>query len=276
MSLTSDDFFDRHWLRRPFFHAGGAPDLAGLYGVEDFLCDLALVQAPPFVSARLQDGARVFARSATTAELRTAVAAGGVAAIKLSRFWRRASPPRWTWMRDLFDALCRQVCMVSLDPERTEDADLFLAGPNSGFGAHFDATHVFTFQLFGERAWRVEAECGGEAQIADLRAASGDRIREAPIREPTIDIVLRPGDILYVPAYAVHRVSGVGWSIALSLGLRAINEFDVVKTLLDRAEQAPSASSPSRLDMASRLRALVARLSRDAETLGVDASPQQR
>jgi ribosomal protein L16 Arg81 hydroxylase len=66
--------------------------------------------------------------------------------------------------------------------------------------------------------------------------------------------VLHAGDTLYVPAYTVHRVTGVSWSVSLSLGLRAFNEIDVVEHLLERLRMSsylkypPFAGAPESLE----------------------------
>lgn len=179
-------------------------------------------------------------------------------------------------MRTLFDSLRDKVCMTCLDPSRTEDTDLFFAGPQSEIGAHFDATHVFTLQLFGARAWTIEQDVRLEER---LRTTDRGRGREARLGEPTISVTLRAGDALYVPAYAVHRVTGVDWSVALSFGLRCFNEIDVVSHLLERspftlAPPVPTAPASqidahamAKITLARRLRALVAQLEADADAL---------
>jgi ribosomal protein L16 Arg81 hydroxylase len=279
--VLPENFAQEYWGRKPHFQPGGAKALCVHgYDVDAFLRDLALVQAPPFVTARLCADGREFARHATLQELRAAVEAGGVASIKLSDVWLRgAGPETLRWMRALFDALRDAVCMTYLDPMRSEDTDLFLAGPRSQIGAHVDATHVFTFQLFGERAWTIEQDVALDARLRAARAPGYNRNCEAPLNGPTTNVVLRPGDALYVPAYAVHRVTGVDWSVALSLGLRCINEIDVVAHLLDQlpAHVAPpvptapvtagDAHVAAKIELAQRLRKLVARLDDDAAAL---------
>jgi hypothetical protein len=275
-NVLTDGFARDNWSRRPCFRPGAAAALAARnYDADAFLGDLCATQSPPFVTARLHDGHREFALHETAQELLEAVAAGGVAAIKLSRFWRDAAGlSGWNWMRTLFECLRDTLCVPYLDPSRSEDTDLFFAGPRSEIGAHIDATHVFTFQLSGSRAWEIEEEVRLDERRLTVDYA---RARETTLRGPTIRVTLRPGDALYVPAYAAHRVTGVDRSVALSLGLKCFNEIDVVAHLLDRsplAFSAPVTTAPAsrgdahiaaKIDLARRLRSLLAQLDRDAE-----------
>ncbi|MGF3021675.1 JmjC domain-containing protein [Methylobacterium aquaticum] len=230
-------FFRDHWRRAPFLAPQAGHALAGAYGVEDYLADLADAVAPPFRAVTVQDGARVFSQHDTVEDLRAAVAAGAVSATKISRLWHGGGPTPWGWMRALFGDLCRAVAMIYLDPETSEDVDLFLAGPRSGLGAHIDATDVFTLQLAGERHWTVDETVQLPAILDLMRDPAWHPSQEVPFQAPTRSFTLQPGDGLYVPAHAVHRVSGVSWSVSLSFGLRTVNEIDLIEHLLDRAKR---------------------------------------
>lgn len=275
-NVLKDGFAQENWGHKPCFRPGAAAALAARnYDADAFLGDLCVTHSPPFITARLHNGHREFARHETAHELLEAVTAGGVAAIKLSRFWHEAAGLNsWNWMRRLFVCLRDTLRVAYLDPSRSEDTDLFFAGPRSEIGAHIDATHVFTFQLFGSRAWEIEEEVRLDERRLTVDYA---RAREATLRGPTIRVTLRPGDALYVPAYTAHRVTGIDRSVALSIGLKCFNEIDVVAHLLDRsphAFSAPVTIAPAsrgdahiaaKIDLARRLRALIAQLERDAE-----------
>jgi len=227
-------FFSDYWSRRPLYVPNACMDCAGSYGVEDFLGDLMATHPAPYQSVSAYEDVRSFSRHPTINELRHAIAAGGVAAMKLNRFWHRPGmPPNWTAFRSLFASLSRATMMLYMTPARSEDVDLFLAGPDSQLGSHYDTTHVFTVQLLGERKWRVDTEVQLDAVIGLLRQPGWSPAK--PVAHPgaTCEITLRAGDALYVPAYAVHKVTGVSWSVSLSLGLRAFNEIDVVEHLID-------------------------------------------
>jgi 50S ribosomal protein L16 3-hydroxylase len=245
-------FFSEFWGKKPLYVPGAGLDYAGFYAVDGFLADLAATQPLPYLSVGVRDGKRHFKKHETTDELRAGVQEGGVSAMKLSKFWHRPpTPERITWARALFGSLCRAASMVYMGPNRSEDVDLFLAGPHSQLGTHFDTTEVFTLQLFGERKWLVDAECHVEDTLNLYKAPGWQPAKEVGFRGKTVEFTLRPGDALYVPAYAIHRVTGVSWSVSLSLGLRAFNEIDFVESVLEMikmskyAEYKPALSLPA-------------------------------
>jgi hypothetical protein len=247
-------------------------DLKGTYGVDDYLADLQQVLPPPYAAVSVRDGARYFSQHPTIDALRTSISNGGVSATKLSRLWHRTCPQRWLWMRTLYGALCRRLMMIYLSPSRSEDVDLFLAGPDSALGAHFDSTDVFTVQLFGERRWEVDETFDAAAMAATMQDPDWSPAKEVCFSGRTNEIVLKPSDVYYVPAYCVHRVTGVSWSVSLSLGLRAFNEFDVLETLVEGLkvrsytnhlpldvypESALESYTQAKLDMIRRVRELI-------------------
>ena len=218
-------FFRESWHKRPL-HVPSADSSGTIqYSVDQFLADLVATQPVPYGAVKAKDGRRCDSFHQTSEGLRDAVADGSVCAIKLSRMWHGPIPESWMPMRDLFGILCRAVATVYMSPRRSEDVDLFLAGPDSCLGTHFDTTDVFTLQLFGERKWTVEEEFSLDGILDVGRDPSWYPTREIGFPGRTREITLRAGDALYVPAYTVHRVTGVSWSVSLSLGLRAFNEI---------------------------------------------------
>lgn len=226
-------FFGEYWRRKPRYAPEVARNCAGMYGVDQFLADMVETQSAPYICVSARDGRRFFSKHATAEELRSAVLAGGISAIKASRVWHGATPASWIWMRTLFGRLCRHVAMLYMSPARSEDVDIFLAGPQSGLGTHFDTTDVFTVQLWGERKWTVDKDLHLDNILHLTREPGWYPAREIDFQSATCEFTLRPGDGLYVPAYSVHRVEGVSWSVSLSLGLRAFNEIDFVEHLLE-------------------------------------------
>lgn len=227
-------FLTQYRGKRPLYVPDAAEDYVGIYGVEDFLADMTATQVAPYIAVGARNGSRYFTTNSTVDELKQAVAIGGVASMKISKIWHSpAMPERWTWIRSLFGRLYLAVSMLYMSPARSEEVNLFLAGPESQLGTHFDTTEVFTLQLCGERKWLVDVEPRLDEALKRYRDPNWQPAHEVEFRGSTQEITLRAGDAIYVPAYAVHRVTGVSWSVSVNLGIRSFNEIDFVEHLLE-------------------------------------------
>jgi ribosomal protein L16 Arg81 hydroxylase len=236
--LSRADFFAEYWGKRPIHVPGAALDCVGLYGTDDFLHDLASCQPSPYLLIGVRDGERDYSHPTTTEQLRSGVENGAVAPMRISRTWHEPdAPANWDWMRALFGSLCRAASMIYMSPPRSENVDLFLAGPRSHLGVHYDSSHTFTLQLSGERKWVVEESFSLEERLAATRHPEYSVNDDLSFEGATVEFTLRAGDVLYVPAYCIHGVSGVSWSVSLGLGLRAFNEIDFLAHLLETIER---------------------------------------
>ncbi len=84
----------------------------------------------------------------------------------------------------LYDALLESVhTNVYCSPANTQ-----------GFQCHFDLHEVLVLQVAGEKHWRVFRPTT-ESPVTSWRAEDSPH----ETREPYLDVVLRPGDVLYVP-----------------------------------------------------------------------------
>src|ERR1700730_16522427 len=195
--LAPADFFTQYWCKRPLYTPGAGRDCAGCYGVEDFLVDMAATQKSPHLVIGVRNGERSYTYLATVEEVRRAVELGDVAPMRISLTWHEPNiPERWRWMRALFGTICRAACMIYMSPSRSENVDLFLAGPTSRLGMHYDSSHTFTLQLYGERKWVVEDAVRLEEKLAAGRSPDFDPEKEVALQEPAQEITLRPGDAL--------------------------------------------------------------------------------
>jgi ribosomal protein L16 Arg81 hydroxylase len=103
----------------------------------------------------------------------------------------------------------------------------YLSPDGGGFGMHFDQHEVFTLQIAGTKRWRYSARPAVLSPQSDLTAerdAHQSFLEEHPwARFPLprerdlVEAVLRPGDVLYMPAGTWHRARGEGFSLALSM-----------------------------------------------------------
>jgi ribosomal protein L16 Arg81 hydroxylase len=111
---------------------------------------------------------------------------------------------------------------------------------NQGFAPHYDVHDVFVLQVAGRKRWTIHAPVV-EAPLADQpwekrRAAVHARAAE----EPLIDTVLEPGDALYLPRGTIHAAQALGEvSIHLTVGVHPVTRYQVVRHLLDLAQDDP-------------------------------------
>jgi bifunctional lysine-specific demethylase and histidyl-hydroxylase NO66 len=151
--------------------------------------------------------------------------------------------------------LCQQLAAELGHPVQ---ANAYVTPPqNQGFHVHYDVHDVFVLQIEGEKHWQIHApvlESPLRDQAwTDRRAAVSARAAE----EPQLDVVLQPGDCLYLPRGFLHAATALGGvSTHLTIGVHswtryALAEQLVQQTLAVLAEDAAvRASLPLGVDLA--------------------------
>ncbi|MBY6185609.1 cupin domain-containing protein [Marinobacter hydrocarbonoclasticus] len=110
---------------------------------------------------------------------------------------------------------------------RFDDLMVSFAVPGGGVGPHIDQYDVFILQGVGERRWQVgdrgvhqaRTDCPGMALVEDF--------------EPIIDVVMQPGDLLYIPPGYPHCGQTLSPSLSYSLGYRAPSQQELLSALAD-------------------------------------------
>lgn len=156
-----------------------------------------------------------------SAKVLTQLAAGATVVLQgLHRLW----PPIIEFARGMVDDLGHPV---------QANAYVTPAG-GRGFDPHYDVHDVFVLQTAGRKHWTVHAPVHHHPLASqpwtDHRAAIDDRVLD----EPLIDVVLQPGDALYLPRGWIHSATALGdSSIHLTVGVAAITGHDVLRALVD-------------------------------------------
>jgi bifunctional lysine-specific demethylase and histidyl-hydroxylase NO66 len=110
----------------------------------------------------------------------------------------------------------------------------YLTPPASqGFSTHYDTHDVFVLQIDGTKRWKIHPPVLPDPLE---RQAWGGRSREVAATaagEPALDVVLAPGDALYLPRGWLHSAQAQGErSLHLTLGVRALTRYALVEELL--------------------------------------------
>ncbi|MEZ4381357.1 MAG: cupin domain-containing protein [Nannocystaceae bacterium] len=112
--------------------------------------------------------------------------------------------------------------------------NLYATPPGSqGFDVHFDRHEVFVLQIAGRKRWRIydrAIECPLHALAEQLEAP-------APVGAPTQELVMEPGDLLYLPRGVRHeaRTQADERSVHLSIGVLTTTWYDLLVEALAAA-----------------------------------------
>jgi 50S ribosomal protein L16 3-hydroxylase len=208
---------------------------------------LLVRQAWPGVTAPLQR-AELFALAARDGvESRLVRRQGGAWSVRHGPIARRGLPPLkqpdWTLLVqgvDLHDEQAQRMLRAFrfLPDARLDDLMVSYASDGGGVGAHVDAYDVFLLQLEGRRRWRI-----GRAR--DRRFVEGAPLKLLRRFEASVEWVLEPGDLLYLPPQWGHEGVALGSCMTASIGFRSPSTVELARALMqsvadaaDDAEQA--------------------------------------
>jgi hypothetical protein len=114
-----------------------------------------------------------------------------------------------------------------------------------GFDAHYDVHDVFVLQVSGEKRWSVHAPVLEHPRADEPWAGRREAVQARARETPVIDVVMRPGDALYLPSGWLHSaVAGPGTSIHLTIGVAALSGADVVRELVAGISRHPDLRAP--------------------------------
>ncbi len=103
-------------------------------------------------------------------------------------------------------------------------------GESQGFKTHYDSHDVFVLQVSGEKLWNVydtPIELPFRGQGFDPSAVEA--------QELTMELVLKPGDVFYLPRGVMHDAStGAGGSLHITLGVLFTSWTDLLVEALAR------------------------------------------
>ncbi|KAB1915922.1 cupin [Micromonospora noduli] len=157
----------------------------------------------------------------------------------LHRIW----PPLVDFARDLGLALNQPLQI---------NAYLTPAG-SQGFATHYDTHDVFVLQVDGRKHWRIHPPVLPDPLEKQQWGGRADEVAATAQGPAALDVVLAPGDALYLPRGWLHSAQAQdASSLHLTVGIRALTRYALVEELLalSAEDQRLRASLPFGTDVA--------------------------
>ena len=215
--LSPQAFLRRHWQKRPLLVRGALPEFNGMI-TKSVLCTLA---ARDDVESRLVERKR----------RKYQVTHGPMARTRMPR----AGAADWTLLVngvDHHNAIAEQLLrrFAFIPQARLDDVMVSYAVRGGGVGPHFDSYDVFLVQGAGRRRWRL------------ARPRPFALVKAAPLKliagfQPEEEVVLGPGDLLYLPPGWGHDGTALEAGFTYSIGFRAPRGSELAAGFLDHLHE---------------------------------------
>ena len=216
-SLTAEQFLRDYWQKKPLLIKGAFPadlaaitpeELAGLAMEEDV--ESRLVQHDPASGQwQLQHGP-----------------------FKASTF-KKLPKENYTLLVQAVDHWVPEVAAIrhayDCFPQwRFDDVMVSYAVKGGGVGPHTDQYDVFLVQGLGRRRWQV-----ADASITVIQNPAVKALRQVEPFEASIDVIVEPGDVMYVPPGAPHWGTAIEPCLTYSVGFRVQSQADILTRLAE-------------------------------------------
>lgn len=112
---------------------------------------------------------------------------------------------------------------------RFDDLLVTYSVAGGGVGAHYDEYDVFIVQGMGQRRWQVGHKLSSHSE----KLYPHSDLQQVKPFEPIIDIVMLPGDVLYIPPFYPHQGKSITECLNYSIGFRAPNQSELFQGIAD-------------------------------------------
>jgi hypothetical protein len=272
----------RALLSRAEERAGGSPhDLFSAAAVDELVSQRGL--RTPFLRVA-KNGSTVGDRAFTAGGGVGAAIADQVSDDKLLRLFADGATIVLQGLHRVWQPLIAFSQQLSADLGHPVQVNAYVTPPQSrGFDDHYDVHDVFVLQVEGEKRWRIH-EPVHEAPLRDQPWTDHrTAVEAAALTEPVIDVVLRPGDCLYLPRGYLHAATALGGvSTHLTFGVHTWTRHHLADELVRAALQAVADDPETRRslplgvevgdvdDVAAEVELVRGRLAQAIETVAAD------
>ncbi|MEU8660419.1 cupin domain-containing protein, partial [Actinoplanes philippinensis] len=130
---------------------------------------------------------------------------------------------------------------LGADLSRPLQINAYLTPPSSqGFSTHYDTHDVFVLQVDGTKQWHIHPPVLPDPLERQPWGGRADEVTATAQGEPALDVVLAPGDALYLPRGWLHSARALGGrSLHLTVGIRGLTRYALVEELLTLAMADP-------------------------------------
>lgn len=115
----------------------------------------------------------------------------------------------------------------------------YLSPDGAGFGLHLDHHPVSILQIEGQKRWWYSNKPAVEEVITNISFPKDRDVLtlpwvtvHKPREEDLCEVVLRPGDVLYLPKGTWHRAQAIGGSLGLTLAMNSAMSLDLIQSAL--------------------------------------------
>ncbi|MEU2351319.1 cupin domain-containing protein [Modestobacter sp. NPDC013298] len=208
-------------------------DLLTLADVDELLSRRGL--RTPFLRMA-KDGAVIDPKRFTTTGGAGAEVADQVSSDSVLRLFADGATVVLQGLHRLWPPVVEFADQLAADLGHPTQVNAYVTPPASrGFNPHYDVHDVFVLQVAGEKHWTIHEPVLTEplrTQPWNDRAAA---VAAAAEREPVIDAVLQPGDVLYLPRGYLHSATALGQiSAHLTIGVHSVTRWAAAEQVLDQ------------------------------------------
>ncbi|MGY1752672.1 cupin domain-containing protein [Blastococcus sp. SYSU D01042] len=232
-----DDFAREHWGRHPLLTRAADTgntftDLLDLAAVDELLSRRGL--RTPFLRIA-KDGQVVDPKRFTTSGGAGAEVADQVSSDAVLRLFADGSTVVLQGLHRLWPPLIEFADQLAADLGHPTQVNAYITPPSSrGFDPHYDVHDVFVLQVAGQKHWRIHEPVLPDPLRTQVWTDRREDVAAAAEREPVIDAVLEPGDVLYLPRGFLHSATALGEiSAHLTIGVHSVTRWGAAEAALD-------------------------------------------